>query len=167
MDVLSDLLRMDTKPIHTAGLELLIGADTEDVPAFPRIRMRERIRVPLWAYEFYRMVQGCLSLYTTGAVTAGQLFYLIYRNAVVIAFDGMLECGNSRKAVHRRKNRMADRTNRQWQLILHRRRRDLRMRHQLTTAMGCKMRQGTGKYRRFCRKKHSRMYPTGICCFHL
>lgn len=58
MDVLSDLLRMDTKPIHTAGLELLIGADTEDVPAFPRIRMRERIRVPLWAYELYRMVQA-------------------------------------------------------------------------------------------------------------
>ena len=41
MDVLSDLLRMDTNPIHTAELKLLIGADTEDVPAFPRIRMRE------------------------------------------------------------------------------------------------------------------------------
>ena len=89
MDVLSDLLRMDTKPIHTAGLELLIGADTEDVPAFPRIRMRERIRVPLWAYEFYRMVQGCLSLYTTGAVTAaytvGNMQMIFFGEAVMFS----------------------------------------------------------------------------------
>ena len=54
----SIMYSMISREFDLPELKLLIGADTEDVPAFPRIRMRERIRVPLWAYELYRMVQA-------------------------------------------------------------------------------------------------------------
>ena len=65
------------------------------------IRYAEPVRIPEKIVQAYDLIyairhklSGMLSLYTTGAVTTGQLFYLIYRNAVVVAFDGVLECGS-------------------------------------------------------------------------